>query len=95
MNDRHLSNVGFGIEVSEEHDEGDHVYDEGVLHPKREVASRLDAVDAEDQGSSELDQLEDGQVLLPPEVLGHLGSEGRQAVVRVHQYVDEAVHHGR
>lgn len=90
-----LGNVGFGVEVTEEDDERDHVNDEGVLHPEREVAAVLDAVYPEDEGAGELYQLEDGQVLLPPEELGDLGTQGRQSVVRVHEHVDEAVDHRR
>lgn len=69
-----LCDVGFGVEVSEQNDEGDHVDDEGVLHPERKVASRADAVDAQNQSGRELNELEDRQVLLPPEVFGHGGS---------------------
>jgi len=69
-----LCDVGFGVEVSEQNDKGDHVDYESVLHPKREVASRSDAIDAQNQSGRELNELEDRQVLLPPEILGHGGS---------------------
>lgn len=36
--------------------------------------------------------LDDGQVLLPPQVLLDLGSTGGQAIIQVHQDVDCCVH---
>lgn len=50
-----LRDVGFGIEIPEQDDEGEHVDHEGILHPEGKVASRSDAVDAENQSSRELD----------------------------------------
>jgi len=41
-----LCDISFGIEVSEQDDEREHVNYEGVLHPKREVASRSNAIDS-------------------------------------------------
>lgn len=66
-----LRDVGFGVEIPKQDDEGEHVDHEGILHPEGEVASRSNAVDPENQGSRELDQLEDRQVLLPPEIFTH------------------------
>lgn len=34
-----------------------------------------------------------GEVFLPPEVLLHLGTEGRQQVIRVHDDMHEGVQH--
>jgi hypothetical protein len=92
---KYLSDVSLGIEVPEEYNEGDHVNNESVLHPKRKVAAGLDAVDTKNQSSRKLDQLEDGQVLFPPEVFGYGRSKRRQPVIRVHEHVDEAVYHCR
>ena len=47
---------------------------------------------SEDGG--ELDQLQLGQVALPPEVLLEAGAERREEVVRVHHNVNEEVEHG-
>lgn len=38
-------------------------------------------------------QLQDSEVLLPPEVPGYVWAEGRQAVVSVHEHVYETVGH--
>lgn len=66
-----LCDIGFGVEVPEQDDEREHVNYESVLHPERKVASRSNAIDSQNQSSRKLDELEDCQVLLPPEVLGH------------------------
>lgn len=50
----HPFHVSLRIEVAEENDKGNHVDDQGVLHPHREVAVRPDTVNAEDEGHSEL-----------------------------------------
>lgn len=42
-----LCDVGFGVEVPEQDDKGDHVNHQGVLHPEREVASGSDTVNAQ------------------------------------------------
>lgn len=110
--------VGLGIEVPEQHDERDHVPNQGVVHPQWEFASHQYAIDAQREGTGELDlkwnemcyleypagsslsvfgnyQLQDGQVLLPPQVFVHVWSQGGQSVVCVHQNVNERVDHGR
>lgn len=69
-----LRDIGFGVEVSKQNDERDHVDNESVLHPEREIATRSYAVDAQNQSGRELNELEDRQVLLPPEVLADGGS---------------------
>ena len=38
-------------------------------------------------------ELHHSQVSLPPEILLHVRPKRRQAVVGVHEHVDEAVHH--
>lgn len=107
--------VGPGIEVPEQHNERDHVPNQGVVHPQREFTSHQYAVDAQGEGTGELDlkwnemlscgsccelfrfgnyQLQDGQVLLPPQVFVHVWSQGGQSVVCVHQNVNERVDHG-
>lgn len=40
-------------------------------------------------------QLDAGDVLLPPQVLLHGGTQGREAIVSIHHHVHKAVHHGR
>lgn len=37
------------------------------------------------------DQLQRGEVVLPPEVFGHAGSQSCQAVVQIHYYMDQGV----
>jgi len=41
--------------------------------------------------SQELQHLQGGQVLLPPQVFLYVGAQGGQQVVRVHYYVDERI----
>ena len=60
----------------------------GVLTIKEE---RLKAVKEDED---ELDHLERGQILLPPEVLLHLRPQGGQQVVKVHDRVDAGVKEG-
>lgn len=83
-----MINVGLHVEIAEERNEGEHVNDERIVHPEREIAPRPNSVDAQNHRARELDHLQDGQVLLPPQVLRHLWSEYGQAVIRVHQDVD-------
>jgi len=66
-----LRNVGFSVEIPKQDDKGKHVDHEGVLHPKGKIASRSDTVDSQNQGGRELDELEDRQIFLPPEVFSH------------------------
>lgn len=44
-----------------------------------------------EEDENELDQLDGGQILLPPEVPLHGGSAGSQQVVEVHEGVDPGV----
>lgn len=82
--------VGMNVEVPEEEQEGHHVQDQRVMHPQGEVTADADSIDSHDQSYYKLDQLHDGQVLLPPQVLGDpRGVYRRQAVVGVHNNVHE------
>lgn len=90
----YLCNVGFGVEVSEEYDERNHVNNKSVMHPQGEFAASSDSVNSEYKGSCELNELENGQILLPPQVFRHVWSQGRETVIRVHQDVDETIYHG-
>lgn len=58
----HLCKISLHVKVAEEHDKGDHIQDEHVMHPQRKLAAGADAVDAQDESASELD-LEDQKVL--------------------------------
>lgn len=48
-------NVGLRVKVAKQHDERDHVADQGVVHPQRELTAGHDSVDSEHQGDRELD----------------------------------------
>jgi len=68
----------------------------GVHADPPDESLRVVAVDEEQlervqHDGQELQHLQGGQVLLPPQVFLHVGAQGGQQVVRVHDYVDERV----
>lgn len=83
-------------EVGEEHKE------EGAIHPDEVdeqgylvVTAVHEVILGDVEGHHhKLNQLDGGHVLLPPEELLEAWSSRRQAVVRVHDDVDDAIHHG-
>ncbi len=82
------------VEVEEEAEEDDHEGggDERELPRVAAVADAEDDHAALDEDHGELDHLEGGQVLLPPEVLLHVWAQGGQEVVGVHDDVHDGVH---
>lgn len=52
---------------------------------------RLGSTGRPDDGGAGAYQLQGREVSLPPQVLLHVGADGCQAVIRVHDYVDEGV----
>lgn len=85
--------VSLIVEVCEENDEGNHVSNLEIQPPQWERARPDDPAGGLDDCQHKLDQLPLSDVLLPPEVWTH-GRDRRQAVVRVHEDVDEAVKRG-
>lgn len=88
-----LGEVGVLVEVPEEEPEHD-----GVEADPPHEAARVVAVGPEQElervheDGDELHHLDCGHVLLPPKVLGHVGPDGCQSVVEVHQDVHKAVY---
>lgn len=82
--------VSLNVEVCEESNQGNHVSDLEVQPPEREGARPDDPAAGLDDCQHKLDQLPLSDVLFPPEVGTH-GRDRGQAIVRVHEDVDEAV----
>lgn len=82
--------VSLNVEVCEESNQGNHVSDLEVQPPEREGAWPDNPAAGLDDCQHKLDQLPLSDVLFPPEVGTH-GRDRGQAVVRVHEDVDEAV----
>lgn len=83
--------VALVVELPEEEEE-----ETGVEADKPDEHPRIVALDEEelegvDHYRDELDHLQGGEVLLPPEVRLDRGTERREQVVRVHHDVDEGV----
>uniref|UniRef100_A0A147BW06 Secreted protein n=1 Tax=Ixodes ricinus TaxID=34613 RepID=A0A147BW06_IXORI len=90
-----LGKVGVLVEVPEEEPEHDGVEANPPHEAPRVVAVRPEQqLEGVHEDGDELHNLDGGHVLLPPEVLGHVGPDGRQAVVEVHQDVHEAIDEG-
>lgn len=88
--------VRVDVEVAEEEEEGDHVEDQGKVHPQGKVAADAYRIYPHHQCNAELHQLDHGQVPLPPQMPLDPGRvEGGEAVVGVHDDVHERVDHGR
>lgn len=86
-------NIKFSEKVDED-DSLEHVY---VKDGARNAAVRREEphVDGVDQQDHELGQLDQGDVLLPPEAGLHAGVLRRQEVVEVHDHVHEGVEEGQ
>lgn len=82
--------VSLNVEVCEESNQGDHVSNLEEQPPEREGAWPEDPAARLDDRQHKLDQLPLSDVLFPPEVGTH-GRDGGQAIVRVHEDMDEAV----
>ena len=86
--------VLLNVEVEEQAEEEDHETgrDDGKLPRVAALGAQTEDDDqALGEHGGELDHLEGGEVLLPPEVGLHLGTEGGEEVVRVHQDVNHGV----
>ena len=87
--------VGLDVEGDEEPEEEEGA--ESLAHDedgRKGALLQVEWLERVDQGDEELENLEAGQVLLPPEVLLDRGAEGAQAVVAVHDDVDHQVQVG-
>lgn len=90
-----LRQVCLHVEIAEQHQERDHVADEQIVHPQREFAVIVKGDTRRGHGDGELDQLDHGQIALPPQILGDRRSHGGQCIVQVHYHVHRWVDHGR
>lgn len=79
------------VELVEQEEEHDGVHSDPPDERSRVVAVDEQQLEGVHHDSDKLDHLQAGEVLLPPEVLLELGSEGREQVVRVHYDVYEGV----
>lgn len=79
------------VKIGEEEVEHDRVEADPPYERLRVVAVDEEELEGVDHDQDELDHLQGGQVLLPPEVPLHGGPESREQVVRVHDYVHERV----
>lgn len=79
------------VELVEQEEEHDGVHSDPPDERLRVVAVDEEQLERVHHDCHKLDHLQGGEVLLPPEVLLELGSEGGEQVVRVHHNVDEGV----
>jgi len=86
-----LLNVRKEIEVGEKDKECNGVGYEDLWHNSWVVTLEVEGEEGVEENTDELDHLEAGEVLLPPEVRLHLGSKGREEVVEVHHGVHSRV----
>merc|ERR1712241_292033 len=88
--------ISLNIKVHEQNKEGDHqdALDVGELEGPFTLSRVPYVIQEESQFDEELSDLEPGEVLLPPQVLLHLGPEAGQEVVAVHEDVDVTVQCG-
>ncbi|CAN7998851.1 unnamed protein product, partial [Ixodes hexagonus] len=89
----HVGLVGPDVEAEELHEEDDALGQHEERQRRVGHAERVDQATVPHDHHDELDQLEPGEVLLPPEVLLDTGSQGGQEVVGVHHDVDAGVEH--
>lgn len=88
--------VGVVPEVEEEEQENQAVRADDVNKDGELVGTVLQEEILADVGGhhNKLDQLNGGQVFLPPQVLLVVGAQSSQAVVRVHDHMDDTVKQG-
>ena len=79
------------VEIGEEAQKHDRVETHDVGDDDGEIALDEEQLGRVNEDGDELDHLDGGQVLLPPQVFLVFGSHGRQQVVGVHDHVDERV----
>lgn len=84
--------IALVVEVTEEEDEGDAVTKHNYVHRVWEVALCEQVVAGVKEEEQELQQLQRGEVSLPPKVLLHVRADRSQAVIRVHDDVNEGVY---
>jgi len=83
--------VGVHVELYEQIQEQNTLRN-GEIHIQLRIATIVEERDATvNHCDDELSDLQLGEVLLPPEVLLHVGSKRREKVVRVHYDVDKGV----
>lgn len=83
--------VALVIEVTEEDNESDAVSKHHNVHTVGKVTLGEEIVACVQEEEDKLHQLQGGQVLLPPQILLHVRANGSQAIVRVHDNMDERV----
>lgn len=79
------------VEIGKETEKHDGVEAHDVSDDLGEVAFDEEQLRRVDQNGDELNHLDGGQVLLPPEIFMVFGAEGGQQVVRVHDDVNKRV----
>lgn len=80
------------VELREQPEKHDGVGGDVVRELPREIAVVVEhQLEAVGHDADELDHLEGGHVLLPPNVLAVLGTQSAEEVVEVHEHVDENV----
>lgn len=88
-----LLNVRVLEVVGEEDEEPDRVASDEVSQLVGIVAVDEEQLKSVHHDEQELNHLDGGEVLLPPQILLVLGAEGREEVIPVHDDVDECVDH--
>lgn len=86
-----LAEVTLVIEIAEKYNESNAVSKHHHVHAVGKVTLGEEVVARVQEEQDKLDQLQGGQVFLPPQVLLHVRANGSQAVVRVHDDVDKRV----
>jgi len=79
------------VELLEQEEEHYGVHADPPDESLRVVAVDEEQLERVQHDSQELQHLQGGQVLLPPQIFLHVGAQGSQQVVGVHDYVDERV----
>ena len=83
--------VGLLVELGEEEEEHDGVHSDPPDKRSRVVALDEEQLEGVGHDADELDHLQRGEMLLPPDVLLVLGAHGGDHVVEVHDDVHERV----
>lgn len=90
--DANLCLIRFLVEIGKQEVEKDRMRSDEVGKVDRVIAFVADEqLECVQHHQDELHHLDEGQVLLPPQILLHFGSHGGQHIVGVHQNVDECV----
>lgn len=89
-----FTRVSRSIKLAKQNYKRECIANKDILHPPCKLTTRENGIETKNDSSRKLYQLQDCQVLFPPEILLNFRSHGCHSIVSVHDNMDKAVNHG-